>query len=81
MTTITSHSHLAESRGGAVVLPDDHRYDEARSSFNLLSDQRPAAVARELIHNLHGYGYEFSPGLVRLDARLPPHPRRRRQRP
>src|SRR4051795_7290025 len=44
MTTITSHSHLAESMGGAVVLPDDHRYDEARTSFNLLADQRPAAV-------------------------------------
>ena len=30
---------------GAVVLPNDPRYDEARSSFNLLVDQRPAAVA------------------------------------
>src|SRR3954453_10256249 len=29
----------------SVVLPDDPRYDEARSSFNLLVDQRPAAVA------------------------------------
>lgn len=28
-----------------LVLPDDPRYDEARSSFNLLVDQRPAAVA------------------------------------
>jgi FAD/FMN-containing dehydrogenase len=45
MTTITSHSHLTEALNGAVVLPDDPRYDEARSSFNLLVDQRPAAVA------------------------------------
>jgi FAD/FMN-containing dehydrogenase len=43
MTTITSHTHLAELNG-AVVLPGDARYDEARSSFNLLVDQRPAAV-------------------------------------
>src|SRR5215217_4394645 len=28
-----------------IVLPGDPRYDEARSSFNLLVDQRPAAVA------------------------------------
>ena len=45
MTTITSHTHLAEALNGAVVLPDDPRYDVARSSFNLLVDQRPAAVA------------------------------------
>src|SRR3954468_9789165 len=45
MTTITSHTHLTEAFGGAVVLPGDSRYDEARSSFNLLVDQRPAAVA------------------------------------
>ena len=45
MTTITSHNHLAEALTGAVVLPGDPRYDEARSSFNLLVDQRPAAVA------------------------------------
>jgi FAD/FMN-containing dehydrogenase len=44
MTTITSHTHLTEYNG-AVVLPGDPRYDEARSSFNLLVDQRPAAVA------------------------------------
>jgi FAD/FMN-containing dehydrogenase len=43
MTTITSHTHLTEYNG-AVVLPGDQRYDEARSSFNLLVDQRPAAV-------------------------------------
>ncbi|MFL5842096.1 MAG: FAD-binding oxidoreductase [Thermoleophilaceae bacterium] len=45
MLTTTSHIHLAEALNGAVVLPDDHRYDQARSSFNLLVDQRPAAVA------------------------------------
>jgi FAD/FMN-containing dehydrogenase len=45
MTTIASHTHLAEALNGAVVLPDDRRYDDARSSFNLLVDQRPAAVA------------------------------------
>src|SRR5215207_1420218 len=37
MLTTASHTNL--------VLPDDPRYDEARSSFNLLVDQRPAAVA------------------------------------
>ena len=45
MLTTTSHTRLAEALDGAVVLPDDPRYDEARSSFNLLVDQRPAAVA------------------------------------
>ena len=45
MTTITSHHHLTEALTGAVVLPGDPRYDQARSSFNLLGDQRPAAVA------------------------------------
>jgi FAD/FMN-containing dehydrogenase len=45
MTTIVSHTQLAEALNGAVVLPDDPRFDEARSSFNLLVDQRPAAVA------------------------------------
>src|SRR5215213_539317 len=45
MTTIASHTHLTEALDGAVVLPDDPRYDGARSSFNLLTDQRPAAVA------------------------------------
>jgi FAD/FMN-containing dehydrogenase len=45
MTTIASHTQLAEVLNGAVVLPNDPRYDEARSSFNLLVDQRPAAVA------------------------------------
>src|SRR5215218_2283415 len=37
MLTTASHTNL--------VLPHDPRYDEARSSFNLLVDQRPAAVA------------------------------------
>jgi FAD/FMN-containing dehydrogenase len=36
---------FTETLDGAVVLPSDPRYDEARSSFNLLVDQRPAAVA------------------------------------
>jgi FAD/FMN-containing dehydrogenase len=45
MTTITSHTQLTEAFGGAVVLPGDAQYDEARSSFNLLVDQYPAAVA------------------------------------
>ena len=45
MLTTASHTHLAEALDGAVVLPDDPRWDEARSSFNLLVDQRPAAVA------------------------------------
>ena len=45
MITTAPHTHLAEALHGAVVLPDDPRYDEARSSFNLLVDQRPAAVA------------------------------------
>lgn len=45
MTTLASRTHLTEALTGAVVLPGDPRYDEARSSFNLLVDQRPAAVA------------------------------------
>jgi FAD/FMN-containing dehydrogenase len=44
MLTTASHTPLAEIHG-AVVTPGDPRYDEARSSFNLLVDQRPAAVA------------------------------------
>src|SRR3954447_7654618 len=38
MLTTAPHTSVA-------VFPDDPRYDEARSSFNLLVDQRPAAVA------------------------------------
>ena len=45
MLTTASHTPLADALNDAVVLPDDPRYDEARSSFNLLVDQRPAAVA------------------------------------
>jgi FAD/FMN-containing dehydrogenase len=41
----TSHSSLSEALSGAVVLPSDPRWDEARSAFNLLLDQHPAAVA------------------------------------
>ena len=45
MLITASHTPLADTLNDAVVLPDDPRYDEARSSFNLLVDQRPAAVA------------------------------------
>jgi FAD/FMN-containing dehydrogenase len=45
MLTTASRTPLADALNDAVVLPDDPRYDEARSSFNLLVDQRPAAVA------------------------------------
>jgi FAD/FMN-containing dehydrogenase len=45
MLTTTTHSDLTEALAGAVVLPGDPRWDEARSAFNLLLDQHPAAVA------------------------------------
>src|SRR5690242_19494386 len=45
MLTTTTHSDLAEALAGAVVLPGDPRWDDARSAFNLLLDQYPAAVA------------------------------------
>jgi FAD/FMN-containing dehydrogenase len=45
MLTTTTHSALAEALTGAVVLPCDPGWDEARSAFNLLLDQHPAAVA------------------------------------
>ena len=41
----TTHTPLTEALTGAVVLPGDPRWDEARSGFNLLLDQHPAAVA------------------------------------
>jgi FAD/FMN-containing dehydrogenase len=41
----TTHSPLAEALTGAVVLPGDPGWDDARSAFNLLLDQHPAAVA------------------------------------
>lgn len=41
----SAHSHVADALSGAVVLPGDHGWDEARSGFNLLEDQHPAAVA------------------------------------
>jgi FAD/FMN-containing dehydrogenase len=44
MLTMT-HSSLAESLTGAVILPGDPGWDDARSAFNLLLDQHPAAVA------------------------------------
>src|SRR3954467_3108897 len=45
MLTTAAHTRLADEPAGAVIRPGDPRYDEARSSFNLLVDQRPAAVA------------------------------------
>ncbi|HEX2105157.1 MAG TPA: FAD-binding oxidoreductase [Solirubrobacteraceae bacterium] len=41
----TTHSSLTEALTGHVVLPGDADWDEARSAFNLLLDQHPAAVA------------------------------------
>ncbi len=41
----TTHIELADQlHGDAVVLPGDPGWDEARSGFNLLEDQSPAAV-------------------------------------
>src|SRR5512133_323589 len=45
MLTTSTHTSLSEVLTGAVVVPGDPRWDEARSSFNLLLDQHPAAVA------------------------------------
>jgi len=41
----TTHSSLTEALTGAVVLPGDPGWNEARSGFNRLLDQHPAAVA------------------------------------
>jgi FAD/FMN-containing dehydrogenase len=41
----SAHTQIADALSGAVVLPGDHGWDEARSGFNLLEDQHPAAVA------------------------------------
>src|SRR3954454_12756199 len=41
----TTHLPLADAVGDALVLPGDTGWDEARSGFNLLLDQHPAAVA------------------------------------
>jgi hypothetical protein len=41
----TTHFELTEALTGAVVLPGDAGWDDARSAFNLLLDQHPAAVA------------------------------------
>lgn len=40
----TSLSALATELDGQVVLPDGESYDQVRGSFNVLVDQRPAAV-------------------------------------
>jgi FAD/FMN-containing dehydrogenase len=45
MLTTTTHSSLSEALAGAVVLAGDPRWDQARSAFNLLLAQHPAAVA------------------------------------
>src|SRR3954453_17220463 len=41
----TAPPPLAEALTGSVVLPGDPGWDDARSAFNLLLDQHPAAVA------------------------------------
>ena len=41
----TPHISLADALTGDVVLPGDPRWDDARSAFNVLLDQHPAAVA------------------------------------
>ena len=41
----TTHFPLAEALTGPVALPGDPGWDDARSAFNLLLDQHPAAVA------------------------------------
>ena len=40
-----SHSALSDLMTGRVVVPGDDDWDAARQAFNLLVDQRPAAVA------------------------------------
>jgi FAD/FMN-containing dehydrogenase len=45
MLTTSTHTSLSEVLSGSVVVPGDPRWDEARSAFNLLLDQHPAAVA------------------------------------
>jgi hypothetical protein len=42
MLTVT-HTALADTLTGGVVLPGDPAWDDARSGFNLLEDQHPAA--------------------------------------
>src|SRR3954452_23677839 len=42
---LETHSPLADRLRGPVVLPGDPGWDDARSAFNLLLDQHPAAVA------------------------------------
>ncbi len=41
----TTNTPLTDALTGAVVLPGDPGWDDARSAFNLLLDQHPAAVA------------------------------------
>jgi FAD/FMN-containing dehydrogenase len=45
ITPTTVHSELSEALTGTVVLPGDPGWDAARSGFNLMDDQHPAAVA------------------------------------
>src|ERR687891_2325038 len=42
---ITTNTPLADAFTGAIVRPGDPDWDDARSAFNLLLDQHPAAVA------------------------------------
>jgi FAD/FMN-containing dehydrogenase len=41
----TTHLPLADALTGDVILPGDRGWDDARSAFNLLLDQHPAAIA------------------------------------
>src|SRR5918996_6190211 len=42
---ITTNTPLADAFTGAIVRPGAPGWDDARSAFNLLLDQHPAAVA------------------------------------
>ena len=42
----TAVQELSASFGGDLVIPDDARYDEARTVFNAMIDRRPALIAR-----------------------------------
>ncbi len=44
-STVTGLAGLRRCCGGAVYLPDDPQYDDARRPWNLRSDDHPAAVA------------------------------------
>ena len=44
MTTATELTALEDRIAGSVVGPDDARFDASRQAWNLVADQRPAAV-------------------------------------